>query len=85
MANPVAREQNIADDEYRWHHETRSAWLRLVALAILVMNLLVAEHVDSAVVRAYAIVAYGLATICGLGLALGAVYKPQQAANESQV
>lgn len=70
MATPVAREQDIADDEYRWRHETRSAWLRLIVLAILVTNLLVAEHVDSAVVRAYAIVACGLATICGLGLTL---------------
>jgi adenylate cyclase len=69
MPDPVARESNVTSQDYRWHHETRSAWLRLIALVILVTNLLAAEHVDSALVRAYVILAYGLATICGLGLA----------------
>lgn len=56
-------------EQRRWHREWRSAWLRLAALAILVVNLALASRQDSVFVYSTIVVAYGAATIIALLLA----------------
>lgn len=55
--------------QWRWTHERRSAWLRLVALAILVVNLGLASRRDGMIVHANIVVAYGFVTIVAVLLA----------------
>jgi len=68
MSNPATHELEVTGEERRWRRETRSAWLRLVALAILAVNLMAVGHVDSVLVYSNVIAGYGLLT--GLGLAI---------------
>lgn len=56
-------------EQRRWHRERRSAWLRLVALAILVVNLGLAQQQDSVIVHVNVVAAYGTATLIALLLA----------------
>ena len=53
----------------RWHRERRSAWLRLVVFAILVVNLILASRQDGLTVHGKVIVGYGIATVVALMLA----------------
>lgn len=57
--------QPVLQDSH-WRGETRSAWLRLVALVVLIANLAVAQEQDNILVHANLIVGYGLATLLGL-------------------
>ena len=70
MLGLAANEPDLTGEERRWRRETRSAWVRLVALVILVINLMVGEHASSILVHANVIIGYGLATFLALGLAL---------------
>ena len=66
----LASEELLTNAERRrWQRERRSAWLRLVALAILVVNLGLAGTQDSEIVHANVVVAYGALTILALVLA----------------
>lgn len=42
----------VAPQDSRWLGETRSAWLRLVALVVLIANLAVAKEQDNILVHA---------------------------------
>ncbi len=53
----------------RWHRERRSAWLRLAALTILVVNLGLASRQDAVSVHGHIVVGYAMATIIALVLA----------------
>jgi len=57
--------QAVLEDS-QWRGETRSAWLRLAALVVLIANLAVAKEQDNIFVHANLIVGYGLATLLGL-------------------
>lgn len=59
----------MSAEQRRWYRERRSAWLRLVALAILVVNLGLASQQASVIVHANIVAAYGAATIIALLLA----------------
>lgn len=69
MLDLGSRELSMCAEQRRWHRERRSAWLRFVALAILVVNLALASQQDSVIVHANIVVAYGAATIIALLLA----------------
>ena len=69
MLSVVAEKLSLNAGERRWHRERRSAWLRLVALAILVVNLGLAGKQDSGIVHANVVVVYGVLTIIALILA----------------
>lgn len=64
-----ASEPAFTNDERRRHREARSAWLRLVAFLILVVNLTVAKQHDSILVHANVVAGYGVATFLALGFA----------------
>ncbi len=70
MLGLAANEPDLTSEERRWRREKRSAWVRLVALVILVINLMVGEHASSLLIHANVIIGYGLATLLALGLAL---------------
>jgi adenylate cyclase len=63
-------EPSLTDQERRWRREARSAWLRLAALFILIVNLMVGEHDTSLAVHANVTTSYALATFLALALAL---------------
>lgn len=63
-------EAGLSTEERRWRREKRSAWLRLLVLAVLVLNLLASQHGESVLVHGQVIGGYGLATIVALILAL---------------
>lgn len=69
MFDLASQEPSMSEEQRRWHGERRSAWLRLAALAILVVNLGLAGQQDSVIVHANVVVAYGGATIIALALA----------------
>ena len=69
MLSVVAEKLSLNAGQRRWHRERRSAWLRLVALAILVVNLGLAGTQDSGIVYENIIVVYGALTITALILA----------------
>ncbi|MDP1962732.1 MAG: hypothetical protein Q8K93_11090, partial [Reyranella sp.] len=69
MFGLAANEPDLTSEERRQRRETRSAWLRLVAFVILVVNLMVGEHGDSILIHAHVILGYGVATFLALGLA----------------
>jgi hypothetical protein len=52
----------VTDAQRRWRVEARSAWLRLVVLVILAVNLALAPRHGSFLVHANVVVGYGLAT-----------------------
>lgn len=70
MLGLAANEPDLTSEERRWRRERRSAWVRLVALVILVINLMVGEHASGILIHANVIIGYGLATLLALGLAL---------------
>jgi adenylate cyclase len=69
MFELASSEPSLSRDERRLRRETRSAWLRLVAFLILVVNLVAAEHHDDLLVHANIVVSYGLATLLALAMA----------------
>ncbi|WP_422035568.1 adenylate/guanylate cyclase domain-containing protein [Reyranella sp.] len=69
MLNIVLRDPVLGATERRWHQERRSAWLRLVALAILVVNLGLATRHASIIIHNNVVIVYGLTTITALALA----------------
>lgn len=69
MLDNASQELSMSADQRRWHRERRSAWLRLVALAVLIVNLGLASRPDSVIVHVNVIAAYGVATIVALLLA----------------
>ena len=69
MSDGAATGLATTTDARRGARETRSAWLRIVALAILVLNLAVAKH-DNISVHANVVIGYGLATLMALVSAL---------------
>lgn len=70
MLGLAASEPDLTSAERRWRRERRSAWVRLVALVIFVINLMVGEHASGILVHSKVVVGYGLATLLALGLAL---------------
>ena len=70
MFGLAANEPDLTSEERRRRRETRSAWLRLIAFVILIVNLLVGEHGDSILIHAHVVLGYGVATLLALGLAL---------------
>lgn len=66
----AADEPDLTSEERRWRRETRSAWLRLVAFVILVVNLMVGEHDYNILIHVHVVLGYGVATFLALGLAL---------------
>lgn len=66
----ATNEAGLSTEERRWRRETRSAWLRLLAFAVLVLNLLASQHGESVLVHGQVIGGYGLATVVALVLAL---------------
>lgn len=69
MFGLAANEPDLTSEERRWRRETRSAWLRLIALVILVVNLMVGEHGDGILIHAHVVLAYGGATLLAFALA----------------
>ena len=69
MLELALHEPGLNATERRWQRERRSAWLRLVALAILVVNLGLARGQDSMSVHANVVVGYALVTFVALALA----------------
>lgn len=53
----------------RWHRERRSAWLRLAALAILIVNLSLASRQDPVAVHGHIVIGYAVVTAIALALA----------------
>ena len=70
MLGLAAHEASLTDDQRRRRVETRSAWLRLIALAILAINLGLASQHGSFLVHANVVVGYGLATVLAFVLAV---------------
>lgn len=70
MLSLLASDPDLAEEERRWERERRSAWLRLVALVILVANLAIANHEDRLFVHAHIVAGYAIATAVALVLAL---------------
>ena len=69
-SNPARNEIGLSLKERRWRRERRSAWLRLLVLGVLVLNLLASGHGDSVLVHGQVIAGYSVATIVALILAL---------------
>jgi adenylate cyclase len=66
----ATNEAGLSADQRRWRREIRSAWLRLLAFAVLVVNLMASQHGESVLVHVQVIGGYGLATVVALMLAL---------------
>lgn len=66
----ATNEAGLSTNERRWRRELRSAWLRLLVFAVLVLNLLASQHGESVLVHGQVIGGYGLATMVALLLAL---------------
>jgi adenylate cyclase len=66
----AVNEAGLSSAARRWRRERRSAWLRVLVFAVLVLNLLASRHSDSLFVHAQVIGGYGAATIVALVLAL---------------
>lgn len=60
----------LAEGELRWRHETRSGWLRLVVLVILVANVALGEHDGNHLVHRNVLVGYAFVSVVALALAL---------------
>lgn len=69
MTDRAATGPAAATDVHRRRRGTRSAWLRVVAFGILVLNLAVAKH-DNIFVHTNVVMGYGLATLVALASAL---------------
>lgn len=70
MTMLATNEAGLSAHERRWRREMRSAWLRLLALAVLVLNLLASRHGESVFLHGQIVGGYSLATIVALVLAL---------------
>jgi len=70
MAMLATNEASLSADERRWRREIRSAWLRVLVFAVLVLNLVASGHGESMLVHGQVIGGYGIATIAALVLAL---------------
>jgi adenylate cyclase len=68
MFSLAANEPLLSDVQRRWRRESRSAWLRLAALAVLVVNLGLSERELSVGVYAGVVGGYGIATMGALAL-----------------
>jgi class 3 adenylate cyclase len=68
MLDLAANEPLLTDEQRRWHRESRAAWLRLVALALLAVNLGLSERQVSLAVYACVVGGYGIATFAALAL-----------------
>lgn len=68
MLDLAAKEPLLSDEQRRWRRESRAAWLRLVALAVLVVNLGLSERQLSVAVYAWIVGGYGIATVVALAL-----------------
>jgi len=66
----ATNEAGLSTGERRRRREMRSAWLRLLVLAVLVLNLLASQHGTSILVHWQVIGAYGLATIVAVLLSI---------------
>lgn len=69
MLDLALHEPGLNATDRRWQRERRSAWLRLVALAILVVNLGLASGQDSMAVHANVVAGYALVTLAALAQA----------------
>ena len=70
MLSLTANDPGITEEARRRNRERRSAWLRLVALLILVANLAIPNHEDRLFVHANIVAGYAVATAIALVLAL---------------
>lgn len=70
MLGLAANEPDLTAEERRWRREARSAWLRLVVLVVLVVNLMVGDHGDNIQIHTHVILGYAVATLLALGLAM---------------
>lgn len=61
-------EAGLSLEELRWRREIRSAWLRVLVFAVLVLNLMASNHDDSLLVHAQVIGCYVIATFVALVL-----------------
>lgn len=61
---------SISPEQREWRRESRSAWLRLAVLVILIANLSTSEHGQNVVLHSKAILAYGVITVLALSLVL---------------
>lgn len=68
MLDLAANEPLLTGEQRRWPRESRAAWLRLVALAVLVINLGLSERQVSFTVYAGVVGGYAIATIAALAL-----------------
>lgn len=59
----------LSDTQRRWRVERRSAWLRLIVLAVLAVNLALAPNHDNFLIHANVVVGYALVTMLALMLA----------------
>lgn len=69
MLDLAANEPLLTGEQRRWHREGRAAWLRLVALAVLVINLGLSERQVSLTVYTCVVGGYAVATLIALALA----------------
>lgn len=69
MLDLGANDPDLTHEERRWRRELRSAWLRVVALLILVGTLSVAQRHDDPYAHVDLVVSYGIVTLLVLGLA----------------
>src|SRR5262245_54708939 len=69
MLGLAAHEASLTEAQRRRRVEASSAWLRLIVLAILAVNLALSPRHGSFLVHANVVVGYGLATALALALA----------------
>lgn len=65
----ATNEAGLSLEERRWRREIRSAWLRLLVFAVLVLNLMASRHGENLLVHAQVIGWYVIATVVALLLA----------------
>jgi len=70
MFELAANELRVAGDDRRWGRETRSGWLRLAVLAILILMLSLGETEANALFHTSVVGAYALTSLLALGFAL---------------
>lgn len=68
MLDLAANEPLPTGEQRRWHRESRAAWLRLVVLAVLVVNLGLSERQIGVAVYAGVVGGCAIATIAALAL-----------------
>jgi adenylate cyclase len=70
MFELAANELRVASDNWRWGRETRSGWLRLAVLAILIVMLSFGETGANELLHISVVGSYALTSLLALGLAL---------------